>query len=120
MLEAGRSNLEIARYMWETYDCSKEKAALAISIANREREVLEGLDYENGWSLYVGIPFCPSICLYCSFSSSPIKLWEKRVEDYLDALFKELDFSGKGLRGQKAEHHLYRRRDAYYAERFPA
>ena len=56
MLEEGHSNLEIARYMWETYDCSKEKAALAISIANREREVLEGLDYENGYSLYVGIP----------------------------------------------------------------
>ena len=101
MLEAGRSNLEIARYMWETYDCSKEKVALAISIANREREVLEGLDYENGWSLYVGIPFCPSICLYCSFSSSPIKLWEKRVEDYLDALFKELDFLGRAYAGRK-------------------
>ena len=101
MLEAGRSNLEIARYMWETYDCSKEKAALAISIANREREVLEGLDYENGWSLYVGIPFCPSICLYCSFSSSPIKLWEKRVEDYLDALFKELDFLGRAYADRK-------------------
>ena len=101
MLEEGHSNLEIARYMWETYDCSKEKAALAISIANREREVLEGLDYENGYSLYVGIPFCPSICLYCSFSSSPMKLWEKRVEDYLEALFKELSFLGKAYAGRK-------------------
>ncbi len=101
MLEEGHSNLEIARYMWETYDCSKEKAALAISIANREREVLDGLDYENGYSLYVGIPFCPSICLYCSFSSSPIKLWEKRVEDYLDALFKELEFIGKACAGRR-------------------
>ena len=101
MLEEGHSNLEIARYMWETYDCSKEKAALAVSIANREREVLKGLDYENGYSLYVGIPFCPSICLYCSFSSSPIKLWEKRIEDYLEALFKELVFLGKAYAGRK-------------------
>lgn len=101
MLEEGCSNLEIARYMWETYDCSKEKAALAISIANREREVLKDLDYENGYSLYVGIPFCPSICLYCSFSSSPIKLWEKRIEDYLDALFQELSFLGKAYAGRK-------------------
>ena len=101
MLEEGKSNLEIARYMWETYDCSKEKAALAISIANQEREVLKGLDYENGYSLYVGIPFCPSICLYCSFSSSPIKLWEKRIEDYLEALFQELAFLGRAYAGRK-------------------
>ena len=98
MLEEGRSNPEIARYMWDTYDCSKEKAALAISIANREKEVLKNLDYENGYSL---IPFCPSICLYCSFSSSPIKLWEKKVEDYLAALFKELAFLGKAYAGRK-------------------
>ncbi len=101
MIEEGYSNLEAARYMWETYDVSKEKAALAISIANREREVLKGLDYENGYSLYVGIPFCPSICLYCSFSSSPIKKWEDRVEDYLEALFKELEFLGKAYAGRK-------------------
>ena len=101
MLEAGKSNLEIARYMWETYDCSKEKAALAISIANREKEILKNLDYEQGYSLYVGIPFCPSICLYCSFSSSPIKVWEKRVEDYLAALFKELAFLGRAYAGRK-------------------
>lgn len=101
MLEEGRSNLEIAQYMWETYDCSKEKAALAISIANREKEVLKNLDYENGYSLYVGIPFCPSICLYCSFSSSPIKVWEKKVEDYLTALFKEIAFLGKAYAGRK-------------------
>ncbi len=101
MLEEGKSNLEIARYMWETYDCSKEKAALAISIANREKEVLKNLDYEQGYSLYVGIPFCPSICLYCSFSSSPIKVWEKKVEDYLAALFKELEFLGRAYAGRK-------------------
>lgn len=71
MLEEGRSNLEIAQYMWETYDCSKEKAALAISIANREKEVLKNLDYENGYSLYVGIPFCPSICSVLLFFFVP-------------------------------------------------
>ena len=62
---------------------------------------VKNLDYENGYSLYVGIPFCPSICLYCSFSSSPIKLWEKKVEDYLAALFKELAFLGRAYRDRK-------------------
>ncbi|MEH2959077.1 coproporphyrinogen dehydrogenase HemZ [Candidatus Merdisoma sp. JLR.KK006] len=101
MLEQGSSNVEIADYMRSTYLCSNEKTALAISIANREREVLKGLDYQDGYSLYVGIPFCPSICLYCSFSSSPLKLWEKQVENYLEALFSELRFIGKAYKGRK-------------------
>lgn len=101
MLEQGRSNVEIAEYMRSTYLCSNGKTALAISIANREREVLKGLDYKEGYSLYVGIPFCPSICLYCSFSSSPLKLWEKQVENYLEALFSELYFLGKAYKGRK-------------------
>ncbi len=41
------------------------------------REILKNIDYENGYSLYVGIPFCPSICLYCSFSSYPLERWRK-------------------------------------------
>ena len=69
---------------------SPQKTALAITIANREREILKDIDYENGYSLYVGIPFCPSICLYCSFSSYPLKQWKDRVYLYLDALCKEI------------------------------
>ena len=40
----------------------------------------------------MGIPFCPSICLYCSFSSSPLSLWKDKVDLYLDALCKEIDY----------------------------
>ena len=76
--------------MRKRYLVSPEKTALAITIANREREILKDIDYENGYSLYVGIPFCPSICLYCSFSSYPLKQWKDRVELYLDALCKEI------------------------------
>lgn len=95
LLEQGWKNVDIAQYMRDTYFCSKEKTALAISIANREREILKNIDYKDGYSLYVGIPFCPSICLYCSFSSSPIKQWEKRTDAYLDAVCKELAFFGR-------------------------
>ena len=101
LLEQGKSNVEIADYMRSTYLCSNEKTALAVSIANREREVLKGLDYQEGYSLYVGIPFCPSICLYCSFSSSPLNRWEKQVDAYLEALFSELRFLGKAYKGRK-------------------
>lgn len=91
LLEKGWKNVDIAEYMRNTYYTSKEKTALAISIANRERHILKDINYENGYSLYVGIPFCPSICLYCSFSSSPLHVWKKRVDEYLDALCHEID-----------------------------
>lgn len=92
LLDEGMSNREIADYMRKTYLISPEKTALGISIANRERHILRDIDYVDGYSLYVGIPFCPSICLYCSFSSSPLSVWRDRVDDYLDALVKEIAF----------------------------
>ena len=71
---------------------SEEKADLAFEIAKREKKLLDQLDYEQGFSLYVGIPFCPSVCSYCSFSSGELSVWSHRVDDYVDALCKELSF----------------------------
>ncbi len=93
LLEQGWKNAQIAQYMRENYYTSNEKTALAVSIANRERHILRDIHYKDGYSLYVGIPFCPSICLYCSFSSSPLYLWKDRVDTYLDALCKEIDYA---------------------------
>ena len=79
---------------------NEEKAALAVSIANRERHILEDIDYKNGYSLYIGIPFCPTICAYCSFSSSPLKVWKNKVDDYLDALCHEIRETASMWAGQ--------------------
>ena len=49
-------NTEIAQEMRERYLVSAKKTALAITIANRERALLQDIDYEHGYSLYVGIP----------------------------------------------------------------
>lgn len=92
LLEEGNSEEEVLSYMEKIYDCSHEKAELSIDIANRERKILSTLHYENGYSLYLGIPFCPTTCLYCSFTSYPIGLWKKRVDEYLTAMEKEMDF----------------------------
>ena len=92
LLEQGWKNTEIAQYMRDTYYTSNEKTALAVAIANKERHILRNINYKNGYSLYVGIPFCPSICLYCSFSSSPLHIWRDKVDQYLDALCHEIDY----------------------------
>lgn len=98
MLEEGKSKAEIRKYMKDTYFASDKKTDLSIEIAERELELLKKIDYENGYSLYIGIPFCPSICLYCSFSSSPLGLWKDKVDDYLDALEKEIDFTAEACK----------------------
>ena len=102
LLEAGIGEEEIAQQMRQTYYASDEKIDLAIDIARRERHVLRAIDYEDGYSLYVGIPFCPSICLYCSFSSYPYEKFGHLAEQYLAAMFQEIDavaeiFVGKRL-----------------------
>ena len=64
---------------------SAEKARLAYEIAGREKALLERLDYQDGYSLYVGIPFCPS-CLYLLFFQLRLA-WNSGadyVEPYLD------------------------------------
>ena len=99
-LEQGWKHDDIARYIRETYLTSREKTELGIEIAERERKLLADISYKDGYSLYVGIPFCPTTCLYCSFTSFPIGKWEGRTGLYLDALFKELDYTAKKMEGK--------------------
>ena len=100
LLEEGKAENEIMDYMKKTYLISDEKADLAVRIAEREKAILETLHYENGYSLYIGIPFCPTTCLYCSFTSYPLVSWKKRVGEYLNALEKEIDYVAESHRGK--------------------
>ena len=78
-LDQGWKEEDIRSFMENVYLTSEEKIDLSVEIAKRERELLAPIDYEKGYSLYVGIPFCPTTCLYCSFTSFPIGAWEKKV-----------------------------------------
>lgn len=77
-LYEGWKEEDIKAFMRDTYLTSEEKIDLSVEIAEREKELLSEIDYEHGYSLYVGIPFCPTTCLYCSFTSYPIGAWQKR------------------------------------------
>lgn len=100
MLRQGKDESAVAAYMEKTYGTSKEKIDLSIQIANRELRLLNRLDYENGYSLYIGIPFCPSTCLYCSFTSYPLSVWENRIDLYLDTLLKEIEYTAALFAGR--------------------
>lgn len=91
-LEIGESRADIDAYMKEHYFCSKEKITLGYEISKKELEILNAIDYKNGYSLYVGIPFCPTRCSYCSFPSYPMGEFGDLVERYLEALFQEISY----------------------------
>ena len=99
-MENGMNEAQAKAFLQEVYCVSEKKARLAVDIACREKALLSKLDYLNGFSLYVGIPFCPSICSYCSFSSSPIDVWSPRMDDYLRALCIELHYIAKETEGK--------------------
>ncbi|MBS6644942.1 MAG: coproporphyrinogen dehydrogenase HemZ [Clostridiaceae bacterium] len=98
--QEGMTEDEIFRYMKDTYYTSDEKIKLSIEIAAREMQLLSTIDYEHGYSLYIGIPFCPTTCLYCSFTSYPIGRWQGRTHLYLDALFHEMEYVAERMKGR--------------------
>ncbi len=92
MLEEGKQDQEIIEELRNTHYVNQEKCELSIDIARRERELLSGIHYQRGYSLYIGIPFCPSTCLYCSFTSYPIAAHRQRVDQYIDCVIREMEF----------------------------
>ncbi len=91
-LKKGKSFDEVVANYMDTYYVSEGKAKLATKVADFERLIIASIDRENDYCLYVGIPFCPSRCLYCSFTSYPIALYEKKAAEYIDTLKKEIDY----------------------------
>lgn len=81
------------------YCLDSEKAELAIQVATCEAELLKKADYGSGYSLYIGIPFCPTTCLYCSFASNPY--YTELADAYLEALFKEMEYSSDIFKDRK-------------------
>jgi coproporphyrinogen dehydrogenase HemZ len=101
MLEEGCSENKIYGNMKKVYFCSDRKISLGIDIAQREKELLREIDYQNGYSLYIGIPFCPSTCIYCSFTSYSIDRYAAYVSEYLKALEKEIIYGAACFQDKK-------------------
>nr|WP_295242602.1 coproporphyrinogen dehydrogenase HemZ [Ruminococcus sp.] len=87
---AEESNEEQAVKRFEKdFFVSNEKTALSRETEHNERKILE-LSKPESFSLYVGIPFCPSRCSYCSFVMASIERAEKLIEPYTKLLCEEI------------------------------
>ena len=101
-MDEGLTADESAKKLISLYEMTEDKAELAKNVALAEREILKKAD-SNGISLYIGIPFCPSRCLYCSFTSYPLQQYANKVDDYVNALIKELKFLGEKAEGKRLD-----------------
>ena len=95
---AGWTEAEIDHFFLDRFDCSQQKYQMAKAIADLQEPILKVGNEPGTYSLYIGIPFCPSICLYCSFGSHVLSRWAHMVDPYLDALIKELTFISERMK----------------------
>ena len=83
----------------DTYHVTPVRRRLAMDCARASLAALDSLK-EDEISLYVGIPFCPTRCAYCSFVSADVGKALKLLPPYLEALFREVEAAGDLLERQ--------------------
>ena len=79
----------------DTYLLSREKAELLINTYKYQQKVC-GKAEPSSVGVYIGIPFCPTRCLYCSFTSNQVP--DNEIARYLEALKKEIEYTGRRMR----------------------
>ena len=99
MKKRGMSNTEISLALQETYLVQPEKLDLLLNITDHQLATIPNLHHlEKEISLYIGIPFCPTRCTYCTFAAYPYEPNKKWVTPFLNALLAEIDLIGDYLK----------------------
>lgn len=88
LLNEGHSEEEVIEIFKKKYVAHADKAKLCIKVAKAEERIVN--KDKNNIAVYVGMAFCPTKCLYCSFTSNPIGIHKKMVKPYIEALIKEI------------------------------
>lgn len=92
--KTGMAEGRIVGKLVNDYLVSFKKARLCVMTNKAQEKYLE-LNKPDTFSLYIGIPFCPTRCLYCSFVSHAIDKTEKLVPPYVDLLCEEIRSAGE-------------------------
>ena len=95
MLEGGTPK-SADKLMKDVYYVTDDRRKLAVDCSVSTVDAAKLLEPDD-LSLYVGIPFCPTRCTYCSFVSRTIGKKTELLNPYLEALLKELEITGRLL-----------------------
>jgi len=95
LLDAGLAYDQAYAAMHTEYRLSREKFDLLWRVCQLERPVLEESSRPDLFSVYVGIPFCPTRCLYCSFPSHSLAELGRLRSHFVESLLTEIAETGK-------------------------
>lgn len=99
LLDQGWSRDRIEQFLTSGYDMAPAKASLLCDIALRQRPfLLSNIEAEQKVSVYLGIPFCPTRCAYCSFPAFSAGSSGFLISPFLAALEKEIREIGAYLK----------------------
>ena len=102
LLEGGTPK-SAEKLLKEVYYVTPQRRELAVDCSISTVDAISKLE-DTDISLYVGIPFCPTRCSYCSFVSRTIGMQTDLMEPYLDALLQEIAVTGQLL--ANSGHHV--------------
>lgn len=92
--EKGFSEKEILKILCEHYFVNPKKAQLAINLSKIDKTITERV-HPREYSMYIGIPFCPTRCKYCSFVSYSTEKSADLLPQYINKLLLEVEASKK-------------------------
>ncbi|NMB00190.1 MAG: coproporphyrinogen dehydrogenase HemZ [Firmicutes bacterium] len=97
LFDRGFSPDQVERTLLEVYALSHEKVELLLDVVARQRPYFHSAP-NNPISIYVGIPFCPTRCSYCSFAAYPLASHGHLLKGFLGALQTEINAVGSLIR----------------------
>lgn len=91
LLDSYLKGKKLESYLEKEFFINKDKINLIKEVAQVQRKLFKEISkLQTGINIYISIPFCPTRCLYCSFPGYEFKKYKKSIDDYLDALKKEI------------------------------
>ena len=96
-LLAGKTRRQAERELEREFFVTPERAKLCVDASEHTVEAMNLLAPRD-LSVYIGIPFCPTRCAYCSFVSESVERFGEFLPPYLDCLLREVEYTGKLLR----------------------
>lgn len=102
LLDKGYSQLDIENILKNMYLVDHDKINLLMSVAKIESKIIKS-NNNNKISIYIGIPFCPTRCVYCSFTSFNLSQYTNKVDLYIECLEKEINLAKEYIKNFEIE-----------------
>ena len=96
-MQEGGTPESAEKMLRQVYFVTPERSRLAVDCSRYTLQAAALLQPKD-LSVYIGIPFCPTRCAYCSFVSQSVEKFGAFLEPYLDALIQEIEYTGRLLR----------------------